>query len=110
VEPFSNISKNNGIRIYQLFKKSGHMNLKAIKLDNNSYHEYLDGKEIACDASSLNNKNLHEGEHILVYKDTVASGTDVGVPKREMQSEYIGVEGLVTRVQEDHAQVLIKKI
>ena len=74
------------------------MNLKSIKLDNTTYHEYLEGKEVHCSASAAANKHLAEGEHILVYKDTVAASTAVSPPKRAMQSEYIGIEGKVTRV------------
>jgi hypothetical protein len=74
------------------------MNLKSIKLDSISYHDYLEGKEVHCSASAAANKHLAAGEHVLVYRDTVAASTAVSPPKREMQSEYIGIEGTVTRV------------
>jgi hypothetical protein len=89
------------------------MNLKSIKLDKTNYHDYLEGKEVLCSASSLTTKNLREGEHVLVYRDTVAANTDVSLPKREMQSEYIGIEGLVTSVRsatDNQEGVTIKKI
>jgi hypothetical protein len=89
------------------------MNLKTIKLDNNSYHEYLEGKEIRCSTWAIANKSLAEGEHVLVYKDTVAAGTSLSPPKSEMQSEYIGVEGEVTRVNlstGDQAEIAIRKL
>jgi len=74
------------------------MNLTSVKLDNNSYHEYLAGKEVLCPASAVATRHLTEGEHVLVYKDTVAAGTNISPPKSEMQSEYIGVEGKVTSI------------
>jgi hypothetical protein len=89
------------------------MNLKSIKLDNASYHEYLEGKEILCNSSSVANKSLHEGEHVLVYKDTVTANTTISPPKSEMQSQYIGVEGEVRAVKSadgDQQGILIKKV
>lgn len=89
------------------------MNLKTIKLDNDSYHEYLDGKEIRCAARALENKSLSEGEHVLVYKDTVAASTSLSPPKSEMQSQYIGVEGTVTRINlhdGDQDEIAIRKL
>lgn len=89
------------------------MNLKTIKLDNNAYHEYLDGKEIRCAAGAVDNKLLTEGEHVLVYRDTVAAGTAASPPKSEMQSQYIGVEGMVTRINlrtGDQEEIAIRKI
>jgi hypothetical protein len=90
--------------------KKRFMNLKAIKLDNNTYHEYLSGKEVTCSASDLANKSLHEGEHILVYKDSVAASTSVTLPRGEMQSEYIGIEGLVKHVDAQQQGVVIQKL
>jgi hypothetical protein len=78
------------------------MNLPSVKLDNNSYHEYLEGKEVLCPASAVATRHLAEGEHVLVYKDTVASGTNISPPKSEMQSEYIGIEGRVTNTNVTH--------
>jgi hypothetical protein len=89
------------------------MNLKTIKLDANSYQEYLAGKEVACEATQLTTKNLQEGERVMVFKDTIATNADVAVPKREMQSEYIGVEGQVTSVRmagAEHTDIRIRKI
>ena len=89
------------------------MNLKTIKLDNDSYHEYLDGKEIRCATATLDNKELTEGEHVLVYKDTVATGTTISPPKSEMQSQYFGVEGTVTRINlhtGDQDEIAIRKL
>lgn len=88
------------------------MHLKSVKLDDSSYHDYLAGKEIHCEAGKLSTKELCVGEHVLVYKDTAATNSDASVPKREMQSEYIGIEGTVVRVMgtsEHHEGVIIRK-
>ena len=89
------------------------MNIKTVKLDNAAYHEYLEGKEIRCGAAGVQNKQLAEGEHVLVYKDTVAAGTSVAPPKSEMQSEYIGIEGKVTQINlrsGDQDEIAIRKL
>ncbi len=89
------------------------MHLKSVKLDDASYHEYLAGNEIHCEAGKLSTKDLAAGEHVLVYKDTTATNSDASVPKREMQSEYIGIEGTIVRVmgsQDHHEGVVIRKL
>jgi hypothetical protein len=89
------------------------MHLKSVKLDDTSYHEFLAGDEIHCEAGKLTTKNLAEGEHVMVYRDTVATNTNISLPKSDMQSEYIGVEGMVTKVlksSEHHEGVVIRKI
>ena len=74
------------------------MDLKTVLLDNNKYHEYLNGQEVECPASKINTRNIQPGDHIMVYKDSLGVKTGVGVPTREKQSDYIGVEGTVTQV------------
>lgn len=89
------------------------MHLKSVKLDNDSYHEYLAGNEIHCEAGKLSTKELSVGEHVMVYKDTTATNSDASVPKREMQSEYIGIEGTVVSVlgsPDHHEGVVIRKL
>ena len=89
------------------------MNLKSIKLDNQAYHEYLQGKEIHCAPGSMGTKEIAQGEHVLVFKDTVTASTAIAPPKSEMQSEYIGIEGKVTGVNTQDAEkpgIQIKKI
>lgn len=89
------------------------MNQKSIKLEGAAYEEYLAGKEVVCVAAQLNTRNLREGDRILVYRDTVGNNTDASLPKREMQSEYIGVEGMVTSLRhhpDGHDGVIIKKV
>jgi hypothetical protein len=89
------------------------MHLKTVKLDHSSYQDYLEGKEIHCEAGKLTTKEVEEGEHIMVYKDTVATNTNISLPRGEMQAEYIGVEGMITKVlksTEHHEGVMIRKI
>ncbi len=90
------------------------MNLKTIKLDREKYHEYVEGKEITFPAAAIDNKDdLQEGEHVLVFRDTVAANTNVSPPKSEMQSQYIGVEGMITRANiqtSAGAQIAVRKI
>lgn len=96
------------------------MEMKSLTLDNATYHEYLEGKEVSCTADHLTNKSVKEGDHIMVYKDTLASNSDVPLPRREIQSDYIGTEGIVTSVRKNRTEhentpetvneVFIKKI
>lgn len=74
------------------------MELKTVLLNNNLYQEYLNGQEVECTANQINNKNIQPGDHIMVYKDTLASASDIPTPTREKQSEYIGIEGTVTQI------------
>lgn len=86
------------------------MNQKTIKLNDSTYHEYLEGKEIVCNASALDDKTVAEGERVLVYKDTVGTNTDVALPKREMQADYVGVEGVITAIDQTQPAVHVRKI
>lgn len=71
------------------------MQLKSIKLAPDMYHEFLEGKEIVCPADMLSSKDIGIGEHVMIFKDTASAETDASPPRREMQSEYIGIEGSV---------------
>ena len=86
--------------------------MKNIKLEHDSYHRYLEGNEVRCEAGLLSEKDVHVGEHILVFKDNAAAYTSASVPKREMQSDYIGIEGVITAVdqQNDLEEIRIRKI
>ena len=86
--------------------------MKTLKLDHHSYHQYVEGNEIRCEAGLLSDKDPKIGDHVLVFKDTAAAYTSAGVPKREMQSNYIGVEGVITAidVRDNSDEVSIKKI
>jgi hypothetical protein len=77
--------------------------LPVITLKNN-YENYLNGEEVMTTFKS--HDYIFEGDHVMVYKDSISVNTSITVP-RDKQSEYIGVEGIVTklidRVFEDSA-------
>jgi hypothetical protein len=77
--------------------------LPVITLKGN-YENYLNGEEVMTTIKS--HDYIFEGDHVMVYKDSISVNTSITVP-REKQSEYIGVEGVVTklidRVFEDSA-------
>ncbi len=74
------------------------MQLKTVKLSPDLYHEFLEGKEVVCQSDSLSSKDIVVGEHVLIFKDSTSAETNVSPPRREMQSEYIGIEGSVLSV------------
>jgi len=74
------------------------MQLKSIKLAPELYHEFLEGKEIECPSDTLSSKDIGIDEHVMIFKDTASAETDASPPRREMQSEYIGIEGTVLSV------------
>jgi hypothetical protein len=88
--------------------------LPVIRLKTN-YENYLNGEEVMTIMVSPD--YIFEGDHVMVYKDSIPVNTSLTVP-REKQSEYIGVEGIVTklidRVYEENAdekhQTLLVKI
>lgn len=85
------------------------MNKQTILLEPTIYHDYVEGKEIHC----FSKFDLHTGDHVMVYKNTIAASTSVPVPHSSQQSEAIGVEGIVTIVEQSGAaatEVAIKKI
>jgi hypothetical protein len=84
------------------------MNKQTILLEPRTYHEYVEGKEIHC-ASRL---PLETGDHVMVYKNSIAASTSISVPHSSQQAEAIGVEGLITGVEHNGpvADLLIKKI
>jgi hypothetical protein len=85
------------------------MEPQTILLDPAIYHDYVEGKEVSC-ASKL---SLHTGDHVMVYKNSLAASTSIPVPHSSWQSESIGIEGLVTSVAPHSAgaaDVAIKKI
>ena len=77
------------------------MDQKAVKLDGTTYREYILGKEVTCRASQLGSNSVREGDVVIVFKDTVASNVSVAPPTRESQADYIGVEGRITRMEND---------
>jgi hypothetical protein len=74
------------------------MELKRVLLNNTKYHEFLGGQEVDCFRELVHPKDIQQGEHIMVYKDSIAAKTGVTAPTREKQSDYIGVEGTVTAI------------
>jgi hypothetical protein len=74
------------------------MQLKTIKLSPDLYHEFLEGKEVVCQSDRLSSKDIAVGEHVMIFKDSASAETNVSPPRREMQSEYIGIEGSVLSI------------
>jgi hypothetical protein len=60
------------------------------------FSDYLKGNEVEATVVKTG-AALYTGEHVLVYKDSIASTADVTVPKQE-QSHYIGIEGTITQL------------
>lgn len=56
---------------------------------------YLNGKEV--DATAESTENIFEGDHVLVFRNSISATSSVSVP-REKQSDYIGIEGIVTKL------------
>ncbi len=69
------------------------MNLPTININRELYHEFVNGLEVMIDA----NAGLSPGDHVLVYKNTIAAESSVAVPHVTQQSDSIGVEGVVLR-------------
>jgi hypothetical protein len=59
------------------------------------YDSYLSGEEVLVTINS--HDNIFEGDHVIVFKDSIPVNTSVPVP-REKQAEYIGIEGIVTKL------------
>jgi hypothetical protein len=59
------------------------------------YEQYLNGTEVTATANSTD--NIFEGDHVLVFRNSIPAHTSVAVP-REKQADYIGVEGIVTKL------------
>jgi len=68
--------------------------LPVITLKSN-YENYLNGEEVMTTIKS--HDYIFEGDHVMVYKDSISVNMNITVP-REKQSEYIGVEGVVTKL------------
>ena len=72
------------------------MELPQVLIKNN-YYDYLNGNEVEATVVLPENGRIQPGEHVLAYRDSLATLYDVPVPK-EMQSRYIGIEGRVTQL------------
>jgi hypothetical protein len=82
--------------------------MPSIKLTPDMYHAYVEGQEVSCHPPRY---ELHTGDHVMVFKDTLAATSSISVPNSTQQSQAIGVEGVV--VQEHSPQsdaVRIKKL
>ncbi|HYG18877.1 MAG TPA: hypothetical protein VD816_08105 [Ohtaekwangia sp.] len=72
------------------------MNIQPIYLKDN-YQAYVNGAEVESDVST-NNRSLAPGQHVMVFKDSLSSETDIPGPSAQKLSDNIGVEGMVTQV------------
>jgi hypothetical protein len=79
--------------------------MKSVKLDLHNYHRYLEGDDVHCRPK----ETFQQGEHVMVFKDTVAVSTGIAPPRSESLSDNIGVEGLVTG-RDEQAGITLKKL
>jgi hypothetical protein len=70
--------------------------LKVIVNDN--YADYLNGKEVEATVVS-EKQSVEKGMHVMGFHNSIAINTGITVP-RDKQSHYIGVEGMVTSVDD----------
>lgn len=83
------------------------MKLSKVIISGN-YHDYLEGKEVVATILETANNSVSPGEHAMAFKNTIAAKSDVTVPKSE-QSHYIGVEGTVTGILTDSADLRLRR-
>lgn len=86
------------------------MKLKSINLSVPVYHDYVSGTAVALSPAKI---ELSVGEHVMVYKDTVAASSSVSVPKSTQQSDSIGIEGVVTNIRNNPGEdqhIILQKI
>lgn len=62
------------------------------------YTDFLNGKEVEAIVAG-NGAHPAKGMHVMAFHDSIAINSNVSVP-REKQSQYIGVEGVVTALSE----------
>ena len=77
-----------------------------------SYNDFLDGKEVRATLTDSKNPSVSTGERVMAFKHTIAAETDLTVPKSQ-QSHYIGIEGTITEIIEQkpgHPVVKVKKV
>lgn len=78
------------------------------------YTDFLNGKEVYATVVSKKHP-MEKGMHVMGFHNSIAVNTGVSVP-REKQHHYIGVEGIVTDINDaamsDHQipQVKIVKV
>lgn len=81
--------------------KDNVMNLPKVVIKDN-FNDYLNGKEVKATFISQTKEQAWPGEHVMAFKDAIASDTNVSVPKSQ-QSHFIGIEGTITKVENDAA-------
>ncbi|HEY0742032.1 MAG TPA: hypothetical protein VGD40_11250 [Chryseosolibacter sp.] len=75
------------------------MSLPKVVIKDN-FNDYLNGKEVKATFISQTKEQAWPGEHVMAFKDAIASDTNVPVPKSQ-QSHFIGIEGTITEVVND---------
>lgn len=70
--------------------------MKSIHLSTIDYHTFLEGQELEYFADKRLSFSL--GEHVMIYKNTVAALSDVSLPESALQADAIGIEAMVTAV------------
>ena len=66
------------------------------------YFDFLQGAEVRAGIIGKHGQIPATGEHVMVFKHSIAAETEVPVPKSQ-QSHYIGIEGMVTAVERGHS-------
>ncbi len=61
---------------------------------NDNYTDYLNGREVEATAVD-GGRRLEKGMRVMGFHNSIAVNSNVSVP-REKQSQYIGVEGMIT--------------
>lgn len=69
---------------------------------NGNYTDFLNGKEVEATAVGSPTR-LKKGMAVMGFHNSIAVNSNVSVP-REKQSQYIGVEGLVTDAGDNAAK------
>jgi hypothetical protein len=77
------------------------MNLPKVVIKD-KFADYLEGKEVKATFINQTKEQAWPGEHVMAFKDAIASDTNVSVPKSQ-QSHFIGIEGTITQVVNDAA-------
>ena len=68
---------------------------------NDDYTDFLNGKEVEATVVS-EKQTVEKGMHVMGFHNSIAINTGFTVP-REKQHHYIGVEGMVTEIENGSA-------
>ena len=63
-----------------------------------NFEDYLKGAEIEATSVVKGDAMIRPGDHVLVYKDSIAARTNISVPKGK-EDHSIGVEGTVVKTE-----------